>query len=189
MRPLIVIALALVAVLLQPAPANPAGAAKQVEVTNFPDPQTVAGSVAVTNLPAVQDVNVTNPLIVAGVVPVRFQVVGFSSATFDFTGMLGMSALCRASFPHSRVCLDVEIADTTSWPEGLAGIAWHAGEHLTFGNCGSFHLRQGSGSRGNIVVIDSQFPQEPGLGDHESGFGSDLCEFGNYPVACCAPLP
>ncbi len=31
---------------------------KQVEVTNFPDPQNVTGAVEVLNLPDVQDVNV-----------------------------------------------------------------------------------------------------------------------------------
>jgi hypothetical protein len=70
-----------------------AQSAKDVNVTNFPNPQNVAGSVEVSNLPAVQDVNVTNdtanPVEVAGAVEVtnlpapggaaRFQLVGFTS--------------------------------------------------------------------------------------------------------------
>ena len=52
----------LLALLVSPATLAQGGPdPKQVEVINFPDPQNVTGSVEVTNLPEVQDVNVVNP--------------------------------------------------------------------------------------------------------------------------------
>ena len=59
------IRLAVVAALVLPAVAG-AQNVKQVEVTNFPDPQNVVGSVEVTNLPAVPlAVNVFDEEIIA----------------------------------------------------------------------------------------------------------------------------
>ena len=53
---------------------------KQVEVTNFPDPQSVTGVVEVLNLPDVQDVNVVNAPPAPAACASRFQLVGFTSA-------------------------------------------------------------------------------------------------------------
>ncbi len=67
---------------------------KRVEVVNLPDPQNVTGSVEVTNLPAVQDVNVTNAP--AGP-PSRFQLVGFTAATFTGdSGFFAFTLACQA---------------------------------------------------------------------------------------------
>jgi hypothetical protein len=53
------------------------------------------------------------------------QVVGFSTTTTDGdAGVLGMTGLCQADFPGSRMCTTVEIAETRVLPSGLAGTAW-----------------------------------------------------------------
>jgi len=53
------------------------------------------------------------------------QLVGFTTATADGdTGVLGMTGLCQAEFPGSRMCTTVEIAETRVLPTGLAGSAW-----------------------------------------------------------------
>ena len=83
---------------------------KQVEVTNFP------------NLPAVQDVFVTNPSALA-----RFQLVGFTAATFtgDLGGPFGATQKCQSEFfEGSRMCTTPEVHGTVDIPEGLVGAAW-----------------------------------------------------------------
>ena len=88
------------------------GASQEVRVTNFPDPQNVAGTVEISNLPTVQDVNVTTPVEVIGAVAVtnlpapagtsRFQLVGFSSTTVPGIGFFTMTLACQQDFPDSR---------------------------------------------------------------------------------------
>jgi hypothetical protein len=97
---------------------------KAVAITNFPNPQNVAGSVAVTNLPAVQDVNVVNAPPPAGAAA-RVQLVGFTSATFPGTqGVLAFTLACQQEFANSRMCSSLEILETDAVPGGLAGEAW-----------------------------------------------------------------
>ena len=83
-----------------------------VEVSNFPDPQNVTGSVEVTNFPPSST-------------PARFQLVGFSSmpVTGD-VGVLGMTVECQKDFADSRMCTSVEVMETVNVPGGLAGDAW-----------------------------------------------------------------
>ena len=62
--------------------------------------------VEVTNLPAVQSVEVVNAPTPAP--PLGFQLVGFTSATFDGSqGVLGFTLACQAEFPGSRMCTSV----------------------------------------------------------------------------------
>ena len=102
MRPLTVIALVAIVGLL--ASQLPATAAKpppepdQVEVVNFPDPQTVTG----------------------------FQLVGFTIATFDGDETrFGFTRACQTEFgPTSRMCSPEEVVRTVAIPEDLSGSAW-----------------------------------------------------------------
>ncbi|MCK5364515.1 MAG: hypothetical protein KAR22_16180, partial [Gammaproteobacteria bacterium] len=92
---------------------------KRVEVVNLPDPQNVTGSVEVTNLPAVQDVNVTNAP--AGP-PSRFQLVGFTTAALPGdSGLFAFTLACQAEFFGSRICTSREVFETVDVPTGLRG--------------------------------------------------------------------
>jgi hypothetical protein len=97
---------------------------QQVVVSNFPNPQNVVGSVSVTNLPAVQDVNVVNAPPQCGATP-RFQLVGFTTAMFTGgEGVLGFTSACQQQFANSRMCTSLEVMDTPAVPSSLAGEAW-----------------------------------------------------------------
>ena len=95
---------------------------KPVEVTNFPAVQ----DVEVLNLPAVQDVNVVNAPPTSTSRASRFQLVGFTSASYtgDMGGHFGVTRKCQLEFAESRMCTFEEVAATTSIPDGLAGDAW-----------------------------------------------------------------
>jgi hypothetical protein len=102
------------------------GPTKPVAVVNFPDPQNVAGSVAVTNLPAVQDVNVTNELVTVNAAPAaRYQLVGFTTtALAGNAGVLGFTRACQNEFAGSRMCTSLEVMESVILPDGLSGEAW-----------------------------------------------------------------
>ena len=139
MHSIAILALALAILLAAPASAQSVGPVKPVRVINFPDPQNVVGTVAVSNLPSVQEVNVTNdatnPVEVVGAVevtnlstsssPSRFQLVGFTSVPYDgdMGGHFGVTLKCQIEFPNSRMC-SLEVAATTAIPAGLSGDAW-----------------------------------------------------------------
>ena len=94
---------------------------KRVEVVNLPDPQNVTGSVEVTNLPAVQDVNVTNAPVGP---PSRFQLVGFTTAALTGdSGLFAFTLACQAEFVGSRICTSPEVFETVDVPTGLSGDA------------------------------------------------------------------
>ena len=108
---------------------------KQVEITNFPDPQNVTGVVEVLNLPAVQDVEVLNLPAVqdvnvlsappAAACASRFELVGFTSATPSCaSGLFPLTQACQSEFGGAaRMCSSVEVIETSSIPSGLAGTA------------------------------------------------------------------
>jgi hypothetical protein len=89
--------------------------AKQVEVVN--EPLQVTGAVEVTNEPvevtgAVEVSNLPQPTV-----PARFQLVGFTSATYTGdSGVLGLTLACQDEFPASRMCNSVEVMETTTIP-------------------------------------------------------------------------
>jgi len=76
----------------------------QVEVTNFPAVQAIAGTVDVGNLPLDANGNVR----IAGILSVlsaRIHFVGFTTAIFpEGTEILPLSRACASEFPGSRVC-------------------------------------------------------------------------------------
>jgi hypothetical protein len=92
---------------------------RPITIANFPNPQSVAGTVDVGNLPAVQQVSgsveVTNLPSSSG--PPVFQFVGFSTATFDGGAGVGTYTLaCQVDFSGSRMCFTSEILATVAWP-------------------------------------------------------------------------
>ena len=99
---------------------------QQVEVTNFPNPQNVTGSVEITNLPNVQDVSVVNePLLVTGEPPPRFQLVGFATATrLGDAGVLVFTLACQEEFLGSRMCSSIEVLETVDVPSLAGSFAW-----------------------------------------------------------------
>ena len=165
---------------------------KQVEVTNFPDPQNVTGAVEVLNLPVVQDVNVLSAPAAACS---SFQFVGFSSGLLMGSGPIGVFSaadLCKADFgPRARFCSSEEVLNTVSPPAVSGGPAWvrpvlmpywdattadasgvtASPEKLT---CEGWLLSTSS-SRGLTVTSSGVFIRES-------------CS-ASRPVACCALVP
>ena len=165
---------------------------KQVEVTNFPDPQNVTGTVEVLNLPAVQDVNIVNAPPAPAACSSRFQLVGFTSATYtgDMGSYLGVTAKCQLEFPESRMCTYEEVVATTTISSSLTGEAWI---HTPSGNDAGVILAA------NIRAVNSQnclaFTRDLVIGSYR---GYSVSENGNLnlrdcfeilPIACCAPVP
>jgi len=97
----------------------------EVEVVNEPlgitgvvdvnQPVEITGAVEVTNLPENEPMDVP-----------RFQLVGFTSQTYDgnLGSAFGFTQKCQVEFPGSRWCSFDEARQTTSIPEGLSGRAW-----------------------------------------------------------------
>ena len=163
---------------------------KRVEVINFPNPQQVVGTVEVTNLPPVQDVNVVNPPECSAPTPARYQLVGFSTESFvGNRGLLALSRACGADFPGSRICQRPEIVDTSPLPEGLSGVAWIDTPEDPTGSATCADWRVALLFRvGNAVVLDSITTAEnQGLFPYR-GFLREFCSVAT-PVACCALVP
>jgi hypothetical protein len=76
-----------------------------VEVTNLPPVQDVTGTVEVTNLPT--------PMAAA-----RYQLVGFTSLTFDGgQGIRTYTQACQSDFTlAARMCTSEEVLNTIHWP-------------------------------------------------------------------------
>jgi len=192
MRPLaalLAVASALLATGSWAQPATRGRPAAPVTVTNFPDPQTVTGSVEVTNLPDLG----------GGCSP--FQLVGFTTATFTGgQGVLGFTTACQAEFPGSRMCTSVEVMETTTLPSGLpAGEAWvrpvtpvglpgavvdASGSEANADalSCGGWS-QSTSGTNGLVVDGSGRFRSTT-----RSPTGMEGCHVARA-VACCAPTP
>ena len=79
----------------------------------------MTGTVAVGNLPAVQQVagTITVSSLPAMPPPARMQLVGFTAATFTGDqGVFGFTAACQLEFSGSRMCLVNEAITTTTIP-------------------------------------------------------------------------
>ena len=158
---------------------------------NLPDPQNVTGSVEVTNLPAVQDVNVTNA---PPGPPSRFQLVGFTTATFtgDSGGVLAFTLACQAEFTaDSRMCMSQEILETVDVPTGLSGEAWvqptFAGERLDAS--GAFTSSGASTLTCGLVPTWGRANDRNGLiVDSTGSFRLRACS-NAFSLACCALVP
>ena len=146
---------------------------KEVEVRNFP------------NLPAVQDVNVTNP---AG--SARFQLVGFTAPVYDgnLGGPLGASQKCQdEGFEGSRMCTTLEVIVTVDIPQGLVGTAWvrpvPVGEGTTVRDI------SGAGSIASCDFWTTSLSNYQGLVVTAEGKPT-LANCGILrSIACCAPVP
>jgi hypothetical protein len=181
---------------------------RQVEVTNFPDPQHVVGAVEVTNLPATQDVAVTNLPAVQDVnvvsesLATAIQLVGFTSAAFTAdVGVFGFTLACQAELSGSRMCTSKEVVETTDIPSGLTGTAWVRPSFapVGWGSASVLALLDASGVPGVIgggadgplsCTGWSQASTTSGLTvDSDGRFKASPCSSGVHSVACCAPVP
>ena len=100
-----------------------------VTVSNFPNPQNVAGAVSVNNLPAVQTVTGTVAVssIPAAPPAKRMQFVGTTIQEYignNVGGFWGATTKCQMRFPESRICSREEYFLTTSLPSGFFTGSW-----------------------------------------------------------------
>jgi len=165
---------------------------KQVEVINLPAVQDVTGTVEVTNdasnpVKVVGEVEVTN--LPAASAPWRFQLVGFTTATFLGTeGSLGFTRACDAEFPSSRWCTSAEVLDSVSLP-ALSGEAWVRG---VFIGANAYEPVEVTGLLENAGWLTCNYWSNPA----STGFTvSAAGKFDRMPcsvprsVACCTLLP
>ena len=115
----------------------------------------------------------------------RFELVGFTSSTFDGgEGVLGFTLACQAEFSGSRMCNSVEVMETVNVPVGLTGEAWvrpvFEGENDNSGAISSF---------GNLGCTGWSNTLHHGLVVNSSGSFRDRQCFEFHSVACCAPVP
>ncbi len=170
---------------------------KQVEVTNFPDPQNVVGTVEITNdetnpVEVVGEVEVTNLPTAAG----RFQLVGFTSATYlGNVGLFAFTRGCGAEFPSSRMCRSEEILETVAIPTDLAGTVWVQPSIVAGGAQFALNLADASGISNNSQQFSCNSSQSwsnlssSGLVvDFEGRIGFQSCSTARG-VSCCAPVP
>jgi hypothetical protein len=159
--------------------------------------------VEVTNLPAIQAVNVTNdatnPVEVVGEIAVtnlpapsgaaRFQLVGFSSATYTgaMGGNFGVTQKCQLEFPTSRMCSIEEAVATTSIPSGLSGHAWtHAQAAVgvvIFAGDPVSQSKNCFGWRSSLHTFTGNVISDEGTADVISDCDRE------HPIACCALVP
>jgi hypothetical protein len=139
--------------------------------------------------PPTRQVEVTNLPAASG--PARFQLVGFTTATYtgNMGGHFGVTRKCQLEYPGSRMCSPEEVALTTTIPTGLVGQAW-------------VHLAASGTSNQHPVLSDARAETHGGncfgwleLSEHgplvsSSGvvLASSACTE-EFPIACCAPVP
>ena len=178
---LLLAALTVVSALFVSSLAATAQPIKQVEVTNFPDPQNVTGSVEVTNFPAAPT-------------PSRFQLVGFTSDTFTGdTGVLGFTLACQQVFDGSRMCMSTEVMETVTVPASLTGAAWVRPMFVSFFGAGTQNLAKDASGRtslnGRLSCVGWEDENAAGLRvDSHGAFSTSNCT-NAHSVACCAPVP
>jgi hypothetical protein len=124
--------------------------------------------------------------------PARFQLVGFTSASFDGNeGVLGFTAACQAEFRASRMCSSQEVLESVSLPD-LAGSAW-VRPHIVGGGPGGNVDASGIQGLSQTLTCESWTSNRPfasggyqGLSINAAGgFVAESCdEF--LAVACCA---
>ncbi len=147
-----------------------AQAPKQVEVINEPL--------------AVEVVNPAPPSL-----PARFQLVGFTSATYPgaMGGNFGVTKKCQLEFPNSRMCSIEEAVATTSIPSGLSGRAWtHAQGAVGVVIFAGDPVSQSNncfGWRSSLHTFTGNVISDEGTADVISD-----CDRA-HPIACCALVP
>ena len=140
-----------------------------------------------------------------GLVPPRFQLVGFTSAAFTGgQGVLGFTNACQAeSFPGSRMCSSIEVMETVAVRSGLTGDAW---VRPTFQPTGGNTL-DASGRNTNPAYLTCDSWRGGQLGPRTDNWGRvspsaltglSVSAAGVFvlqgcgvaqSVACCAPVP
>ena len=129
-------------------------------------------------------VEVVNPA--PAPLPLRWQLVGFTSATYsgDLGGPFGATQKCQLDFPNSRMCVEDtvkvrEVSETTDIPTGLVGVAWvtdyRAASSQPTTGCESWTI--GAGNSGHVVNANGT----PGSHTCDAEFP--------IPIACCALVP
>jgi hypothetical protein len=133
------------------------------------------------------------PLRCAAVAPGRFQLVGFSTATFTGDqGVLGFASVCQTEFPASRMCTSVEVMETTVLVSGLTGDAWVRPSFEPLGVGAGQLVIDASGAIGAPNGLSCQgWTSTLGFGlkvSASGGFAPSFC-FEQRSVACCARVP
>jgi hypothetical protein len=122
----------------------------------------------------------------------RFQLVGFTNATYDGGETLfGLTLACQAEFAESRFCTSVEVLETVTVPNLAGGDAWV--RPVLWGVRTSSHLDQSGVAGTNGALTCSQWSEVrqgwTGLTVNATGtFAAGACEIAR-PVACCAQVP
>jgi hypothetical protein len=140
--------------------------------------------VEVTNFPEVQSVEVTNPPPADGA---RFQLVGFTTASFtgNLGGPFGANAKCQADFPGSRMCVISEAQATLEPPLVRPAAAW-SNALASDSSLGSAEVH------GGIRYYCTQWlvpDSRSGAVLRADGAASNALCSGSLPIACCAPVP
>ena len=160
----------LVTALIVPLAAYAQAAPKQVEVIN--DPLVV---------------EVVNPAPPSP--PVRWQLVGFTSATYPgaMGGNFGVTQKCQLEFPNSRMCSIEEAVATTSIPSGLSGRAWThaqgAAGAVIFAGSPVAQSTNCMGWRTGLHTLTGNVISDEGIADVISDCNRA------HPIACCALVP
>jgi hypothetical protein len=158
---------------------------ERVKVTNFPGVQAVevvnppaVQAVEVTNQPDVQAVEIVNPVAPTPAPPMRFQLVGFTAATYngDLGGTFGAAKTCQLEFEGSRMCSTLEVLDTVDIPAALVGEAWVMPDTID-ARTGGLTCQFWTGFNGTGTYVTSQ-----GI------ITSSKCE-PVRAIACCALVP
>jgi hypothetical protein len=167
-----------------------AQAPKRVEVIN--DPLVVE----VTNLPAVQDVNVVAGAT-GGCEVKTIQLIGFTStfSTGNLGGVLGSTLKCQQEFPLSRMCTFEEIQKSTNLPAvgQYPDFAWM--EPIS-GSCSGDHIINGvertiQWTCDDLEGAPCRFPGATGRAFESTGSLNNIeipCSE-QIPIACCALVP
>jgi len=188
-------------------PAQPTSS-RLVTVTNFPNPQNVAGTVNVGNLPATQQVAGT---VVAGNLPTdgdgnvrvslqndsgaAFRFVGVTTATFPGNGSrLAMHQACNTEYANSRMAFSDEYIETID-PPTVTTSAWiEVRPQLLLD---ATHLIDPAG---NVVVRAEETTWNcwgwnslslaaiGGIVTDKGGIGAALCGGASLPAACAAQV-
>ena len=142
------------------------------------------------------ETGITWPSTTKKLQPSRFQLVGFSTATFDGDeGILGFTLRCQSefdsTFPGSRWCSSEEVIETTDVPSGLTGSAWvrPAFAHAGGGNPIDLSGLMNNGDALTCRRWGSASLQDKGLSMNSVGsFTGGTCST-PIAVACCALVP
>jgi hypothetical protein len=122
--------------------------------------------------------------------PVRWQLVGFTSATYTgaMGGNFGVTQKCQLEFPNSRMCSQEEVAATTSIPSGLVGSAWahHRDLGAIFTADFSVSAANCTGWTDGIDLSGNNRIRVRANGNPENL--TTNCTVEN-PIACCALVP